>query len=456
MSKSRRKKSSSPLMRSVSGVRGIVGESLTPELVAQYAAAFGTYLNGGRIVIGNDARPTGDVIKGAAIAGFRAAGCTVIDVGLCPTPTIPLVVGKLRARGGCAVTASHNPLEWNALKLLGSARKPLLGKAVQSIYMLVDKQKIAYAAWNKLGSYRKDNKVPFIHLDRVLELPLTARRSIRRSRPRVVIDAVNGAGSVLVPELLRRLGCRVTEIHCDPNGKFPRRGEPVPTALRQLGQAVKYVTADIGFALDPDADRLAIVDEHGKPLGEEYTLALATRWALTRKRGPVVVNMSTSRMVDDIANEFRCRCYRTKVGELNVAEGMKRRKAVIGGEGNGGVILPTVSFARDSLVGMALILSLMVSEAKPISTLAAELPRYHCRKVNRPIPRNFPARLKRLERKFVKGDISRLDGIKVDLPDGSIHVRPSNTEPIYRVIVEARSARSARMLIEKTLKVLDR
>ncbi len=456
MGKSKRNKSPSPLMRSVSGIRGIVGESLTPELVAQYAAAYGTFLKGGQIIIGNDARPTGDVIKGAAIAGFRAAGCDVVDVGLCPTPTIPLLVTQLRAKGGCAITASHNPLEWNALKLLGPARKPLPAKIIQSIYDMVDKRNISYAAWNKLGAYRKDTKAPFIHLDRVLKLDLTARKKIQRYRPRVVIDAVNGAGSDLAPELLRQLGCRVTEIHCTPNGKFPRRGEPVATALRLLGQAVKYANAAIGFALDPDADRLAIVNEDGKPIGEEYTLALATRWALTRRRGPVVINMSTSRMVEDVAREFRCRCYRTKVGELNVAEGMRRRKAVIGGEGNGGVILPKISYGRDSLVGMALVLSLMVTEGKSVSTLVGELPRYHCRKVNRPLPRNFSARMKRFERTFVKGKISRLDGIKADLPNGSVHVRLSNTEPIYRVIVEATSARLARDLVEQALSVLER
>lgn len=441
------------LMRSVSGIRGIVGDTLTPEVAAHYAAAFGTFLKGGRVVIGGDARPTGPIIKAAAVAGFRSVGCNILDIGLCPTPTIPLIVDQVKARAGCAITASHNPIEWNAIKILGGAKKPFQAKDIARIFAIADQDKIAYADWRNIGAFDFDHHLWKYHLERVLKLTPVNRRGIKRRKFKVVIDAVNGAGSYLGPELLRRLGCKVTEIHCTPDGRFPRRPEPVPAALRKLGRAVRYARADLGFALDPDADRLAIVDEQGKPLGEEYTLALATQWVLRKKKGPVAVNMSTSKMIDDLAVQAGRRCYRSKVGELNVAAEMKKRRAVIGGEGNGGVIFPELSFGRDAAVGMALVLSLLAAERRPLSKVAADLPRYYPARAARPLPKNFAARLKRLEKNFIKGKISRLDGVKVFLPNGSVHVRASNTEPIFRVMAEARTARLARQLVADALTV---
>jgi phosphomannomutase len=440
-------------MRSVSGIRGIVGDTLTPEIAARYAAAFGTFIKGGRVVIGGDARPTGPIIKAAAIAGFRSVGCDVLDIGLCPTPTIPIIVDHVKARAGCAITASHNPIEWNALKILGGAKKPFPTKDVAKIFAIADAGKMTYVDWRKIGDFDFDYHLWEYHLERVLKLKLVNRRGIKRRKFKVVIDAVNGAGSYLGPELLRRLGCSVTKIHCTPDGRFPRRPEPVPTALRGLGQAVRTARADLGFALDPDADRLAIVDETGKPLGEEYTLAFTTKWVLQKKKGNVAINMSTSTMIDDLAAEAGCRCYHSKVGELNVAAEMKKRRAIIGGEGNGGVILPELSYGRDAAVGMALVLSLLAAERRPISDMAAGLPRYYPAKTARPMPKNFAIRLKRLEKRFLKGKISRLDGVKVFLPDGSVHVRASNTEPIFRVMAEAKTARQARALVADALAV---
>ena len=442
------------LMRSVSGVRGIVGKTLTPEIAARYASAFGTYVKGGKIVIGGDARPTGPIIKAAAIAGFRAVGCDVMDIGLCPTPTIPLLVDYLQAKAGCAITASHNPIEWNALKILGGAKRPFSARDVEKMYAIVDAGTPAYVAWSRIGDFDFDHHLWEYHVERILKLKLVDRRSIARRKFTVVVDAVNGAGSMLAPTLLRRLGCRVVELHCRPDGRFPRRPEPVPQALTALGRRVRQVRADLGFALDPDADRLAIVDEKGKPLGEEYTLALAVRWVLTHRRGPVAINLSTSQMVDDVAAELGCRTYRAKVGELNVAAEMKKRKAVIGGEGNGGVIYPELLYGRDAAVGMALVLSLLSAEGRPVSQVAAGLPRYYQAKATRPMPTDFSARLERFAVKPIQGRISRLDGVKVFLPEGSVHVRASNTEPIFRVITEAKTRRCARMLVEDALATL--
>ncbi len=443
------------LMRSVSGIRGIVGETLTPEVAARYAAAFGTFIKGGRVVIGGDARPTGPIIKAAAIAGFRSVGCDVLDIGLCPTPTIPIIVDYVKARAGCAITASHNPIEWNALKILGGAKKPFPTVDVGKIFKIADAGRMKYVGWRRIGAFDFDHHLWEYHLERVLALNVVDRRKIKRRSFNVVIDAVNGAGSMFGPELLRRLGCTVTKIHCTPDGRFPRRPEPVPAALRKLGQTVRHTKADLGFALDPDADRLAIVDERGRPLGEEYTLALAVRRVLQQKSGPVAINMSTSKVIDDLAAGFGCRCYRSKVGELNVAAEMIRRGAVIGGEGNGGVILPALSYGRDAAVGMALVLSLLAVEKQPLSAVAAALPRYYPARTTRPVPRNFAGRLKHLEKKFLQGKVSRLDGVKVFLPDGSVHVRTSNTEPIYRVMAEARTARRARTLLAEALAAIE-
>jgi len=442
-------------MRSVSGIRGVVGDTLTPEVAARYAAAFGTFIHGGRVVIGGDARPTGPIIKAAAIAGFRSVGCDVLDIGLCPTPTIPIIVDFVGARAGCAITASHNSIEWNALKILGGAKQPFPAGDVAKIFAIADGNRMEFADWRNIGAFDFNHHLWEYHLERVLKLKVINRRSIAQRKFKVVIDAVNGAGSILAPEFLCRQGCKVTELHCTPNGRFPRRPEPVPEALRKLGQTVRRTKADLGFALDPDADRLAIVDERGMPLGEERTLALATWQVLQKKKSPVVINMSTSKMIDDLAAKFGCKCYRTKVGELNVAAEMKKRRAIIGGEGNGGVILPELSYGRDAAVGMALVLSLLAAEKRRLSEVVADLPVYHMAKATRSVPKNFTACLKRLERKFLQHKVSRLDGVKVFLPDGSVHVRTSNTEPIFRVIVEGRTARRARLLLAEALAVFE-
>ena len=442
------------LMRSVSGVRGIVGTDLTPEVAARYAAAFGTILKGGTVVIARDTRPTGPLIAEAAISGLLAVGCDVIDIGIAPTPTVPLAVTHCRAAGGVAVTASHNPIEWNALKFLGSSRKLLPPGMIDSIYRAADSGAISYRPWNRVGRRTENRSTMDLHIRDVLRLKSVDSRAIARRRPVVVYDAGGGAGAVFGPAMLRRLGCRVHEIHCTVGARFPRGPEPVPKNLKDLGTAVRRFKADIGFATDPDSDRLAIVDEWGRPLGEERTLALATYWVLSRTPGPVVINLSTSRAVLDIASSFGQKSYTSKVGEANVAEMMRARGAVIGGEGNGGVIMPELHFGRDALLGMALVLSLLANARESISCLSECLPAYYPAKIKVPKPDDLTRRLKRLASYYIQEPMDNRDGIKIDFADGSIHARPSNTEPIMRISSEAKTQKRARELLADAMKVM--
>ena len=442
------------LMRSVSGVRGIVGTDLTPEIAARHAAAFGTILRGGSVVVARDTRPTGPLIAEAAISGLLAVGCDVIDIGVAPTPTVPLAVTHLRAAGGVAVTASHNPIEWNALKFLGSAKKLLPPSMIDSIYRAADSGAICYRPWDKIGRRTQNHSMIDLHIQSVLRLKSVDVRAIARRRPVVVYDAGGGAGALCGPALLRRLGCRVHEIHCTVGPRFPRGPEPVPKNLRDLGKAVRQFKADIGFATDPDSDRLAIVDESGRPLGEERTLALATYWVLSRTPGPVVINLSTSRAVLDIASSLGQKGYTSKVGEANVAEIMRAKRAVIGGEGNGGVIMPELHFGRDALLGMALVLSLLANAKEPISRISDGLPTYCSAKTKVPRPSDLTRRLKRLAAYYIQEQVDDRDGIKVDFADGSVHARPSNTEPIVRISSEARTQKRANELLAEAMKVM--
>jgi phosphomannomutase len=442
------------LMRSVSGVRGIIGTDMTPEVAARYAAAFGTILKGGRVVVARDTRPTGPLIAEAAISGLLAVGCNVIDIGVAPTPTVPLAVTHLSAAGGVAVTASHNPIEWNALKFIGSSERLLSPRVIDSIYGAADSGAISYRPWDRIGRRTENHSMTDLHVRSILRLKSVDARAVARRQPVVVYDAGGGAGALYGPALLRRLGCRVHEIHCTVEHRFPRGPEPVPKNLRDLAKAVRQFKADIGFATDPDSDRLAIVDERGFPLGEERTLALATQWVLSRTPGPVVINLSTSRAVLDIAASFGQRGYTSKVGEANVAEMMRAKRAIIGGEGNGGVIMPELHFGRDALLGMALVLSLLARAGGTISQISAGLPSYYAVKTKVAKPSDFARCLKRLAAYYIQETMDNRDGIKVDFADGSIHVRPSNTEPILRISSEAKSQKRAKELLAEAMKVM--
>ena len=442
------------LMRSVSGLRGIVGPDLTPEIATRHAAAFGQIMKRGVIVVATDTRPTGAMIKEAAISGLLAVGCDVIDIGVAPTPTVPLAVTKYRAAAGIAITASHNPVEWNALKFIGSARAPLAPRVMDRVYRLADSDKISYRRWNGIGNRIVRTEALKLHIAKVCGLDLVDTRALARRRLTVVFDGCGGAAWEYGPALLRHLKCRVHEINCTVGRQFPRGPEPVPKNLKSLCAAVRRRKADIGFAVDPDGDRLAIVDENGIPLGEERTLVLATYWALSRTPGPVVINMSTTQAVMDVASAFGQSGYTSKVGEVNVAVMMRAKRAVIGGEGNGGVIMPVLHPGRDALLGMALVLSLLANAKAPISSIAAGLPIYFSAKKTAPRPRDLDARLKRFAAHYIEEHQADRGFSKRLIHNLQIQVRPSNTEPIVRISAEAKTRARARELLADATKVL--
>lgn len=437
------------LLRSVSGIRGIVGEDLTPEVVLRHASALGKLLKGDKVVVSSDTRPTGPMLHHAVTAGLVSTGCDVIDIGVAPTPTIPLAVTHFKAKAGIAITASHNPIEWNALKFIGSSKRVLLPEFLERIYKTADSLGSVGKRWDKIGTSLASDAMLGIHIGKILKLDLVDSRSIRRRRLKVAFDAGGGAAFRYGPALLEALGCRVTPVYCEHYPKFPRGTEPVPKNLKELGRAVRRVRADIGFAADPDSDRLAIVDERGRPLGEERTLVLAVYWALSRKPGPVVTNLSTSQAVMDVASGFGVSGYTSKVGEINVAEMMRKRRAVIGGEGNGGVILPELHPGRDALLGMALVLSLLARSRDPISAIDGRLPMYHFAKRTLPKPADWKHRLERMKRRYTKEHYDDRDGLKVGLPDGWILARGSNTEPILRITAEGKTPARARELLRE-------
>src|SRR5688572_17504949 len=359
---------------SISGVRGVIGESLTPALLTRFAQAFGTYVGSGTIVIGRDPRTSGEMVKQAVIAGLLSSGCRIIDIGMCPVPTIQLLVRHHRAHGGIAITASHNPAEWNALKFIGRNGFFLNAGQARELLDIYHQGEYTRVAGADMRDVAELSGATDLHIQTILEAlgPLPDGKK----RPRVVLDACNGAGSLVGPRLLEALGAEVIAINVNPNGLFPRPAEPLAENLGDLCAAVKEHQADIGFAQDMDADRLAIVSEKAVPIGEEYTLALATLYLLGRTPGPVVANLSTTSALQEVVSRFNSQLYLSKIGEVNVTEEMQKQGAVIGGEGNGGVIYPQINFARDSLVGIALVLHLLAETGQTITELLNSIPRF--------------------------------------------------------------------------------
>ena len=430
---------------SISGVRGVIGDSLTPTLLTRFAQAFGTYVGSGTIAIGRDPRTSGEMVKQAVVAGLLSSGCRVLDLGMCPVPTIQLMVRMRHAHGGLAITASHNPPEWNALKFIGpdgTFLGPGLAREMLDIYHQGEYAKVG---GNDMRGVERVNGAIDSHIQAILDAVGTLPKTKRRLR--VVLDACNGAGSIVGPKLLNALGAEVIAINNEPNGQFPRPAEPTPENLTDLCNAVKQHKADIGFAQDMDADRLAIVSEQGEAIGEDYTLVLATLYVLSQQRGPVVANLSTTSALDFVAQKFGCPLYRTKIGEANVTERMQREGAIIGGEGNGGVIYPRINFARDSLVGMALILHMLANRDIPLSQILTEIPRLTLIKEKLPCPsQKIPEVLKMVRHVYAASPLDLTDGVKVLLPNGWLHVRGSNTEPIIRLAAEAPSEPEARTI----------
>ncbi|HXM38331.1 MAG TPA: phosphoglucosamine mutase [Gemmatimonadales bacterium] len=458
---------SDTLMVSVSGVRGLVGTDLTPEVVARWAAAFGAWANDGtadggkgkgkkrRVVLGRDARTSGPMFARAATAGLMSVGCEVIDVGLVPTPTVQLAVEHHRAAGGIILTASHNPIEWNALKFVGPDGIFLDGVSGTRVRELAAGNSLQRANYNAIGGSEADSDAIRRHLAAVLALPGVDIRAIRRRRFRVALDTVRGAGGTVMPELLERLGCRVAAINLQTDGLFPRPPEPIPEHLRALGALVRRHKADLGIAVDPDVDRLAIVDERGRPIGEDYTLAFAVRAVLGGKPAgrkgtrTVVCNLSTSLVVEDAGREYGAELVRAPVGEAHVARKIVELGAVIGGEGNGGVMYPALHVGRDAPLAATLVLALLARERVTVSELVARAPRYTIVKAKVPRGPRLEPVYEGLRRRFPDAAVDTQDGLRLAWADRWLHVRPSGTEPIIRLIAEAPSGAYAERLIEE-------
>lgn len=449
---------SETLMTSVSGVRGIVGTDLTPDVVVRFATAFGQIAaeTGRRdIVVARDARTSGPMFAAAVQAAVQSVGLNVIDCGLVPTPTAQLAVEHHGAAGGIIITASHNPVEWNALKFVGSDGVFLGAEEAERLLAVAAGDLGFRVGWDAIGAYRTDTNAVQRHLDAVLALPFVDTEGIRAQAFTVGLDCVRGAGGTIMPDLLTRLGCRVVGMDLEPDGRFPRAPEPLPTSLGKLGDLVLGAKADIGLAVDPDVDRLAIVDERGAPIGEDYTLALAVRAVLSAGRGPVVVNLSTSLVVDDAARPFSVAVSRAPVGEANVARAMRAAGAVIGGEGNGGVILPALHYGRDAPAAAALVLQLLVRTGSSVSDLVADQPRYVIVKAKAPRRGDIAAIYGALGERFGDAMPDRQDGLRLAWSDRWLHVRPSGTEPIIRIIAEAPTKGAAEDLVRKTRELLE-
>jgi len=438
------------LMVSVSGVRGIVGKDLTPELVARYAAAFGTLVRNGErpsaVVLARDARVSGPMFSAAAAAGLVSVGCRVIDAGLIPTPTAQLAVEHHGAGGGLVITASHNPIEWNALKFVGADGLFLDQPAAERLQALLAGT-LPRAGWDGLGDTARDDGAVQRHLARVLALPHVDVARIRARGFTVALDCVRGAGGTIMPALLEALGCTVTAIHTETDGRFPRAPEPIPAHLGELSALVRRTGADLGIAVDPDVDRLALVDGTGAPIGEDYTLAFAVEAVLRRRAGPVVVNLSTSLVVDDVAGAYGVTVARAPVGEANVARAMRRAGAVVGGEGNGGVMLPALHLGRDAPLAAALVLDLLAATGDAVHDRVAARPRYTIVKAKAPRGADLDAAYGALIARFPDAATDRQDGLRLAWADRWLHVRPSGTEPIVRFIAEARTPDAAEALV---------
>ncbi len=443
-------------MVSVSGFRGRVGTPLTPELITSLAAAFGWFLREERqgregdeatggsprvtVVLGRDSRTSGAMYADAARAGLVSVGCDVVEIGIVPTPTLLLAARDRGADGALGVTASHNPAEWNALKFGGGDGIFLDPDRMGRFQELLAGEDPPRAAWDALGAVERDEGAIERHIERILALPVLEVAALRRRSFHVALDCVRGAGGRMVPALLEALGCRVTGIGLEPDGRFPRDPEPTAANLGDLAELVRASGADLGLAVDPDVDRLSLVDGDGEPLGEDYTLALCAAAVLRRTPGPVVTNLSTSRLVEDVATHFGVPLHRTPVGEVNVARGMQRSGAVVGGEGNGGVILSGLHFTRDAPLACALLLQHLLDEDTNLRGAADRWPAYAIVKEKIGFPRERIGEGYGVLREGMPGGrVDEADGLRLDWAERRewVHVRPSGTEPVVRVIAEA-------------------
>lgn len=440
---------------SISGLRGIVGDGLDPDYIARFAAALGTLADGGTIVVARDGRSTGPMVQHAVFAGLIATGCNVVDAGIAATPTCGVLVNHLRAAGGLQITASHNPIEWNGLKPFSPDGSVFDQARGERLIEILTAESFRRAAWNKIGRIESIDDPGRPHLDRILKLINVD--AVRKRRFKVILDSNHGSGSVLGLPLLDSLGCEVHVLGASPDGQFEHTPEPIAENLAGLCRAVTKHGADVGFAQDPDADRLAIVDERGRYIGEELTLALCADHILSREAGPIVVNGSTSRATADIAAKYGCPFHRSFVGEAHVVAKMKEVSARLGGEGNGGVIEPRVGFVRDSFVAMAYVLEGLASGSRTLSQWADSLPQYSIvKKKLTCAPEKIGPASDALRKAYGDARAEQGDGLRLDWDDRWVQVRGSNTEPVIRVIAEAPDAEQAERLCHEAMDIVRR
>lgn len=446
------------LIKSISGIRGTIGgkvnDNLTPVDVVKFAAAFGTWLqrNHNRknltLVIGRDARISGEMVNALVTATLQGLGINVIDLGLSTTPTVEVMVPELNADGGIILTASHNPKQWNALKLLNEKGEFINGENGAEVLKIADDEDFEFAEVDDLGKYETRTDGFDIHISKILALPMVDAEAVKSRKFKVVLDAVNSTGGISIPPLLEQLGCEVVKLYCEPNGHFPHNPEPLKEHLSDICQLVKKEKADLGIVVDPDVDRLAIIDENGEMFGEEYTLVAVADYLLKHKKGAAVSNLSSSRALRDVAEKHNSEYFASAVGEVNVVTLMKEKNAIIGGEGNGGIIYPELHYGRDSLVGTALFLTHLAHENKTVSQLRTTYPAYFMgkKKIELTPEINVDELLTKMENLYQNEEISTVDGVKIDFSESWVHFRKSNTEPIIRIYTEAKSQEEADQL----------
>ncbi|MBM7418232.1 MULTISPECIES: phosphoglucosamine mutase [Chryseobacterium] len=443
------------LIKSISGIRGTiggkVGDNLTPLDVVKFASAFGTWLQNNKnkkdltLIIGRDARISGSMVNSLVTATLQGLGINVVDLGLSTTPTVEVMVPELNADGGIILTASHNPKQWNALKLLNEKGEFINGENGAEVLALAESEDFNYAEVDDLGQYETREDAFDIHIQKILDLPMVDVEAIKAKKYKIVLDAVNSTGGIAIPMLFDQLGCETIKLYCEPNGQFPHNPEPLKEHLGDICELVKKENADFGVVVDPDVDRLALVDETGEMFGEEYTLVAVADYLLKNKNGVAVSNLSSSRALRDVAQTHNSEYFASAVGEVNVVNLMKEKNAVIGGEGNGGIIYPDLHYGRDSLVGVALFLTHLVKENKTVSELRAGYPSYFMgkKKIELTPEINVDDLLTKMEKEYQNEEVSTVDGVKIDFENNWVHLRKSNTEPIIRIYTEAKSQEEA-------------
>ncbi len=444
------------LMISVSGIRGVFGTDLTPENLTRFTAAFGSWTGSGKVVVGRDTRVTGQICEDIVVSTLQSVGCEVVKVGIVPTPTVAMAVLKHQADGAIIITASHNPAEWNALKMLNGKSEFLDADEGKKVIQISEDQSYSYKKFDEVGKIETDTQALDHHIREILELDYIDAELIASKNYSVAIDSVNGTGSIAIPPLLEALG--VNEIHQineEPNGLFAHNPEPLPEHLQDICELVKEKNCDLGVVTDPDTDRLALITNKGNLFGEEYTQAAAFDFMLRKKSGPCATNLSSSRVAEDVAKKHNQKCYRSAVGEINVVKKMQEVGAVIGGEGNGGVINPDLHYGRDSLIGIAMILQLMAEQDITSDDYRNSLPDYSMRKSKMQLADiDGDAILNKAKEVYKDYNPNTTDGVKIDFEDGWVHLRKSNTEPIIRVYSEGITPEKAKELADNVVEAV--